>query len=180
MKRIDCRSRRFVVMVAVGVAVLAGAACEQTKEPRKTAEALLPPAMEKAVRDSFPGAELAKLEVDEEAGVKIYDVELKADRGEIEVAEDGTILEISTIIQMTDLPKPAADAIQKAAADAQAEIRKIERSETRAEVVKEQGGGKIVRLTPPRYAYEVEFSKEGKTGEMEVAPDGNTVEPLKW
>jgi len=180
MKRIDSRSQRFVALVAVGVAVLAGAACEQTKEQRKAADALLPPAMEKAVRDSFPGAELAKLEVDEDAGIKIYDVELKADRGEIEVADDGTILEISTVVQMTDLPKPAAGAIQKAAADAQAEIRKIEKSETRAEVVKEQGEGKIVRLTPPRYTYEVDFLKDGKAGEIEVAPDGTIIEPLKW
>jgi hypothetical protein len=180
MRRIGRRSKSLIALAALSVTVFAGTACEQAKEQSKQTDALLPLAMEKAVRDSFPGAELAKLEADEEAGIKIYDVELKADRGEIEVAEDGTILEISTIVQMTDLPKPAADAIQKAAADAQAEIRKIEKSETRAEVGKEGEKGKIVKLTPPRYAYEVEFLKDGKTGEIEVAPDGTIVEPLKW
>src|SRR5512136_2667337 len=116
MKRIDRSASNLLSLGAIGVMVLAGAACEQAKEQRKTADSLLPPAMEKAVRDNFPDAELSKLEVDEEAGIKVYDLEFKADRGEIEVAEDGTIMEISTIVQMNDLPKPAADAIQKAAA----------------------------------------------------------------
>ena len=63
MKRIDRRSERLVATAAVAVMVLAGAACEKGKEQRETAETLLPPAMEKSVRDNFPDAELAKLEV---------------------------------------------------------------------------------------------------------------------
>jgi len=27
---------------------------------------------------------------------------------------------------------------------------------------------------------QVDFLKDGKTGEMEIAPDGTIVEPLKW
>ena len=180
MRRIGRRSKSLIALAALSVTVFAGAACEQAKEQQKKTGALLPPAMAKAVRDNFPDAELSKLEVDEEAGIKVYDVEFKADGGEIEVAEDGTVMEISTTVQMNDLPKSAAEAIQKAAGDAQADIRKIEKSETRAEVGKEGERGKIVKLTPPRYVYEVEFLRDGKTGEIEVAPDGTIVEPLKW
>lgn len=38
----------------------------------------------------------------------------------------------------------------------------------------------IVKLDTPRYVYEAELEKDGRTGEIEVDAAGNITEPLKW
>ena len=45
--------------------------------------------------DNRPCAEIETLEVATEAGIKLYNNEFKASKGEIEVAEDGTVTWIS-------------------------------------------------------------------------------------
>src|SRR5215470_5994857 len=59
----------------------------------------LPPAVARTVAENRPGARIDKLEVENEQGVKLYDIEFKADRGEIEIAEDGTVIDIATIVK---------------------------------------------------------------------------------
>ena len=140
----------------------------------------LPTAVAQAVRENAPNAEVDQLEVEEEAGIKLYDIEFRAGRGEIEVAEDGTVMDIATIVQMKDVPKPAADAIQKAADGEKAKIKQLEKSEIRAEIQKEGEKGKIVKLATSKYVYEAELVKDNQTGEIQVASDGTIVEPLKW
>ena len=46
------------------------------------------------------------MDVEKEAGIALYDLEFKAGRGEIEVAEDGTVMDIATIVALKDIPKP--------------------------------------------------------------------------
>jgi hypothetical protein len=36
---------------------------------------------------------IGQIDVEDQSGIKVYDVEFKADRGEIEVAADGKVLE---------------------------------------------------------------------------------------
>jgi hypothetical protein len=150
----------------------------QAKAQAKKPE--LPAAVAKAVKDNVPNAEIEKLEVEEEAGIKLYDIEFKAGKGEIEVAEDGTVMDVATIVQMKDIPKPAAGAIQKAADGAKATIKQLEKSEIRAEIQKQGNKGKIVKLAAPKYVYEAELVKGNQAGEIQVAPDGKVVEALKW
>jgi len=160
--------------------VLGFAALAVAQEKKGEAKVELPAAVAKAVKDNFPNAEIDKMEVEEKAGISLYDIEFKAGAGEIEVAEDGTVIDIATIIELKDVPKPAADAIQKAVEKAKAKIKQLEKSEIRAEVQEQGGKGKVVRLATPKYLYEAELVRGNQTGEIEVSPDGKVVEPLKW
>jgi hypothetical protein len=54
------------------------------------------------VEDNRPNAEIDKLDVEKEAGISLYDIEFKAGAGEIEVAEDGTLMDIATIIEIKE------------------------------------------------------------------------------
>jgi hypothetical protein len=155
-----------------------GAATNQAKTESKEARFELPAAVAKIVKANMPGAEIETLEVETEAGIKLYDIEFKDRKGEIEVAEDGTVMDVATIIEIRDVPKPAMDAIQKAAAGAM--VMQLEKSEIRAEIQKEGAKGKIVRLSAPKYVYEAELVKGKQKGEIQVAPDGTIVEALKW
>ena len=65
----------------------------------------LPAAVTKAIQQNRPGAEIDKLDVDKEHGIVVYDIEFKAGQGEMDIAEDGTVLDIATIIDMKDLPR---------------------------------------------------------------------------
>jgi uncharacterized membrane protein YkoI len=174
---------RWLLPIFIAVLTMTALLCRaeaQGKKQGKQAKIELPSAVNKAVRDNVPNAEIDKLEVEEEAGIKLYDIEFKAGKGEIEVAEDGTVMDIATIIQMKDVPKPAAGAIQRAVDGAKAGIKQLEKSEIRAEIQTEGKKGKIVRLATPKYVYEAELVRGNQTGEIQVAPDGKVVEALKW
>ena len=146
---------------------------EQVKENVK-----VPAAVAQAVKVNCPGAVVDKMDVETEAGITLYDFEFKAGRGEIEVAEDGTVMDIATIVALKDIPKPAADAILKAASGAK--IQQLEKSEVRAEITKAGEKGTIVKLAAPKYVYEAELVQGEKRGEVQVAPDGKIVEGPKW
>jgi hypothetical protein len=59
-------------------------------------------------------------------------------------------------------------------------IKRLEKSEIRAEIKLEEETGVIVKFDTPRFVYEAELEKDGKTGEITVDGDGNIVEELKW
>jgi uncharacterized membrane protein YkoI len=173
-------------MLAVIVALVTGLALggpgvwagAQGKETGAKAKVELPPAVAQAVKEHGPDAEIDKVTVEKEAGITLYDFEFKGDAGEMDVAEDGTVLDIATVVQMKDIPWAAAGTIRKAAEGAT--IKRIERSEVRAEIKEEGGKGTIVRLATPRYVYEAEMEKGNQAGEVEVTADGKLVEPVKW
>jgi hypothetical protein len=133
----------------------------------------LPKAVSQAIEANRPGAEIDKLDVEKENGITFYDLEFKAGQGEMDVAEDGTVLDIATIIEMKDLPEPVAAAIRTAGKGKT--IKQLERSEVRAEIVKEGGKARIAKLATPKYVYEAEFSK----GEVEVTAEGKIIKVEK-
>ena len=153
---------------------------EAMSKGQKKGKVELPPLISKVIKDNVRTAEIDKLEVEDEASIKLYDIEFKAAKGEIEIAEDGTVMDIATIIQLKDAPKAAADAIRKVAADEKAKIVQLEKSEVRAEIQKEGDKGKIVKLSTPKYVYEAELVKGNQRGEVQVATDGSVLEALKW
>jgi hypothetical protein len=166
-------------VMAVGLAVAGTVPSAGQPRQEQAQEAIkLPPAVAQAVKANCPGAVIDKMDVEKEAGIALYDFEFKAGRGEIEVAEDGTVMDIATIVALKDIPKPAAEAILKAAAGAK--VGQLEKSEIRAEIKKNGEKGTIVKLAAPKYVYEAEVIQGEKRGEVQVSPDGKIVEGLKW
>jgi hypothetical protein len=172
----------LMMMSMVVLALVLGAspvwAGQKAQEPAKKGTVELPPAVAQAVKDNCPGAEIDTIDVEKEAGITLYDIEFKAGLGEIEVAEDGTVMDIGTIIAMNDIPKSAAEAIRTAAGGAT--IKQIEKSEVRAEIKKDGDKGAIIKLASPRYVYEAELVRGEHRAEVQVAPDGKVVEASKW
>jgi hypothetical protein len=157
------RNKEGALLAAAAAFVLVGAG----------RQAKLPAAVAKAVEENRPGAEIDTLEIEKEGGFKLYDIEFKNGRGEIEVAEDGTVLDVSDIVDMKDIPAAAAAAIRNEA-DGRT-IKQVEKSEVRAKIAKEGGKGRLSKLASPEYVYEAELSK----GEVEVAADGRLIKGLK-
>lgn len=155
--------------IILSLAVLAALALVGTygwaKDGAK-AKVELPDAVAAAVANAFPGAKIEEVKVEEENGAKVFEIELELKQGEqeveieIEVTASGTIIEVETEIQMTDVPKVAADAIMAAAEGGKVEEVK-----------------KVVKLD--KVTYEAEIEKGDMEGEIEVAADGTVVEPLK-
>jgi len=168
----------FVVVLALALTVSTGWSKQEAREQGKKAKVELPAAVVKAVNANFPNAQIDIVDVEEEAGITLYDIEFKAGQGEIEVAQDGTVIDVATITTMKDVPKAAAEAIQKAAEGST--IKQVEKSEVRAEIKKEGEKGKIVILDSPRYVYEAELVKGNQTGEIEVDAEGKVIAALKW
>jgi len=150
----------------------------QSIDQEEKAEVQLPAAVLKAIEENVANAEIEKVEVEEKGGIALYDIEFKADQGEIEVAEDGTVIDVVTVITMEDVPEAVAEVLKKAAEGAT--IIRIEKSEVLSEVKMEGEQGTIVKLDSPKYVYEAELMKDDHTGEIEVAADGTIIEPLKW
>ena len=150
----------------------------QSTDQEEKAKVELPAAVAKAIEDNVPKAQIEKVEVEEKGGIALYDIEFKADQGEIEVAEDGTVIDVVTIITMEEVPEAAAEVLKKAIEGAT--IIRIEKSEVWSELKIEGDVGTIVKLDSPKYIYEAEVMKGDQTGEVEVAADGTIIEPLKW
>jgi len=138
----------------------------------------LPDAVLAVVEEIFPGAEIYFIEQAEQFGVVLYDIEIKGGQGEIEVTEDGTVIDVVTVITMEELPEAAAQAIRNAAEEIT--IKRLEKSEIRSEVRVRNEQGIIVKFEAPKYVYEAEIEKDGRTGEITVDASGNIIEPLKW
>lgn len=118
MKRTKLILLGIIVLLALGLTLSTGCAKKETEEQAETQEmeepeaikpeVELPAAVLEAIEANVPDAEIDFVEVVEEAGITLYDIEFKEDRGEIEVTEDGTVIDVVTIITMEELPEAAA------------------------------------------------------------------------
>ena len=158
----------------ISVAVLFALAISTGFDGAQRPKSELPAAVAKTVMDNCPNAEIASLEVEKQSGVTLYDIEFKAGRGDIKVAEDGTIIDMATIVKMRELPAAVLAAIQNGAAGAT--IKQVEKSEVRAEI----RHGRVVKLASPRLAFGAELVKGNQHTEIQVAPDGRVIEAPKW
>ena len=174
MPRTKTISSGVALTVVFALTMSAGWAMQKGKPEKGKAKVELPAAVAKAVKDNRPNAMIDKLEVEKEDGVTLYDIEFKAGKGEIEVAEDGSVIDIATIVKSRDVPKAALAAIHKGAVGAT--IKQLEKSEVRAEVK----DGKVVKFASPKYIYEAELAKGNKRAEIQVAPDGQVIEAPNW
>src|SRR6266576_3257021 len=113
-------SSRLVLVVAVlcGLALLpaiAGAQAPKKKTTRTSpatitsSEAKLPEAVKKTFDEKFPNAKIEKAESEKEGGVMVWDIEFRDGRKhkETDIAEDGTMLEVSEQVTQKSVPAEA-------------------------------------------------------------------------
>jgi hypothetical protein len=163
---------RVRLLVAIATLVVAGTvgADAQTQSAKNHN---LPAPVAKALQDNRPGADIDKLSIEKEHGITVYDFEFKARQGEMDVTQDGTVLDVATVIEMKDLPDAVAATIRKEAKGRA--IKQLTKSEVRAEIVAEGGKGRVSTFATPKYVYEAEFTR----GEIEVAADGTIIKKGK-
>jgi hypothetical protein len=131
----------------------------------------LPDSVAKTFQATFPKAQITKLDVDEEDGVTVYDIEFKdgAVEKETDITADGTMLEFTVVIRAKEVPAAAMKTVRAAAKGGK--IGRIER----IEISYETKDGKAMKLNKPVTHYAAEITKGGKTSEVVVAPDGSRV-----
>jgi uncharacterized membrane protein YkoI len=166
--------RRLILVTAAlcGLALFPVAQAEAQKGP----ESKLPEAVRKTFDAKFPKAQIQKVDVEEEDGVMVYDVEFKDAQGEKEtdITADGTMLEITYVIQPKDLPEAAAKPMLKAAEGA------TKGRTERIEITHQTKDGKAVKLSRPVTHYAMEMTKGGNTAEIVVDSEGKVLEEPKW
>lgn len=131
----------------------------------------LPAAVARAFKEAFPQGEIQKLDVDEENGVTVYDFEFKngALEQETDIAADGTVLEVTLVVDAKAVPAAAMRAIKKAAVSAR--IIHIEKIDIRYETKE----GKALKLARPVTHFAAEIARGGKTSEIVVTAEGAPV-----
>jgi len=136
----------------------------------------LPAAAEKTFKATFPKAKIDKVDVDEENGVTVYDVEFRdgAIEMETDIAADGTMLEVTVVVDAKAVPAGAMKTIDKAATGAT--ILRIER----IELSHETKDGKVIKLPVPLTRYAAAMARGDDRAEIVVDSEGNVVEPAKW
>jgi hypothetical protein len=155
--------RKFSVVFVAGVVamtlLLAGSAPAEEKK-----KVDLPEKVKASLDQRFPGAELTGAEKEKENGNIVYDLELKHEgrKYEMDVKEDGTIMEIEKELKGKDVPAAVTKAVNekypKAAVKEVMEVNVVKGKEEKPD------------------HYEVTISIEGAKGkEVIVALDGSSV-----
>lgn len=95
---------------AVAGLVLAGLAAAADK---KVGLDKVPKAVRDAVKARFPAGEVTSVEKETDDGKVVYDIELteKGRKYEMDIREDGTVLEIEKEVPLKDVPKAVTDAL---------------------------------------------------------------------
>jgi hypothetical protein len=139
-------------------------------------EAKLPAAVKRTFRAQFPKAVIEKLDVEEEDGVTVYDLEFRdgATEKETDITADGTMLEFTVVIEAKAVPEAAMKPIRRAAEGAT--MGRIER----IEISYQTKDGKAIKLPKPVIRYAVEMRKGTRSTEIVVAPGGEVIEPARW
>ncbi len=135
-----------------------------------------PGPVEKAFKAAFPKAEVTKLDVEEENGVTVYDFEFRdgGSEKETDIAADGTVLEVTLVIDATRVPPAAMNTIRRASKGAQ--MKRIEE----VKVIYKTEAGKIAKLPKAETQYAVEITRGDRKAEIVVAADGTLLEPGHW
>jgi uncharacterized membrane protein YkoI len=150
-------------MAVAGVVMLATIAVADDEKPEKITPDKLPKKVADAVKARFPGAEITGAEKEKEGGAIVYDVELKhkGRKYEMEIKEDGTVIEIEKQVDEKDLPEAVKKAVlakyPKAKLDEIMEVNKVkDKKETPDHY-------EIVIVTADKKKMEITVSLDGKT-----------------
>src|SRR6516165_5290878 len=110
-------------VVLAGFFVFPAVAAADDKKAEKLKLDKIPKKVMEAIKNRFPNAEITSAEKETEDGKVVYDIELKHDgrKYEMDIQEDGTIVEIEKEIKLKDLPEAVAKAIKAKYPDAKIE-----------------------------------------------------------
>jgi hypothetical protein len=156
------------VSVVIGLIVFVPPGSADDKKPEKLALDKIPKKVMDAIKNRFPNAEITSAEKETENGKVVYDIELKhkGRKYEMDIEEDGTIIEIEKEIKLKDLPETIAKAIKAKYPDAQIEeimeVNKVKGKEEK----------------PDHYEVVLETKTKKKMG-ITVSLDGKTIKGEK-
>ena len=141
---------------------------KKEEKAEKIAPDKLPQKIKDAIEGRFPKAEITSAEKEKEDGKIVYDIELKHEgrKYEMDILEDGTIIEIEKEVKLKDLPAAVADALKAKFPDA-----------TIKEVM-EVNKVKDKKETPDHYEVTI-VGKDKKEKEVIVSLDGKSIKGEK-
>jgi uncharacterized membrane protein YkoI len=154
----------WVGVSAVAGLVLLAAVARADEKDKKVPLDKVPKAVMDAIKARFPGGEVTSVEKETEDGNVVYDVELKhkGRKYEMDIREDGTVIEIEKEIPAKDLPEAVSKALD--AKYPKATIKEV------MEIYKVKG--KEEKLAE----YEVTLeTAEKKTVEVKASLDGKSI-----
>ena len=156
------------IVVVAGFVALPAVAGADDKKAEKLALDKIPKKVMDAIKNRFPNAEITSAEKETEDGKVVYDIELKHEgrKYEMDIQEDGTIVEIEKEIKLKDLPEAVAKAIKAKYPDA------------KIEEIMEVNKVKGKEEKPHHYEVFLEM-KDKKKMEVIVSLDGKTIKPEK-
>ena len=169
------RMMQGAIALVVGMVVLAGASTSPAKS--LPPDARLPDAVTSALRAKYPKAVIERIDVLEENGVNVYDIEFAVGKSEHEtdIAEDGTMLEFTNVIPLKDIPAAPLKTIREATPKG-SRYGRIER----IEIDYATRDGKVVKLPATVIRYAAEMMKKGQQAEIIVNADGSVSEAPSW
>ena len=162
-------SRCLLASVVAGFVLLPAVAGGDDKKAEKLTVDKIPKKVMDAIKNRFPKAEITSAEKEIEDGKVVYDIALKHEgrKYEMDIQEDGTIVEIEKEIKLKDLPEAVAKAIKAKYPDAKIEeimeVNKVKGKEEKPDHYE------VVLETKDKKKMEVTVSLDGKTikGEKE-------------
>jgi len=156
------------IVVVAGFVALPAVAGTDDKKAEKLALDKIPKKIMHAIKNRFPNAEIKSAEKETEDGKVVYDIELKHEgrKYEMDIQEDGTIVEIEKEIKLKDLPEAVSKAIKAKYPDA------------KIEEIMEVNKVKGKEEKPVHYEVVLEM-KDKKKMEVIVSLDGKTIKPEK-
>ena len=130
------------------------------EQEEKISRSDLPPAVEKTVAEQTKGAKIRGFSKEQENGQTLYEAESIVDghSKDILVDESGTVVEVEEQVLMESLPPAVRDSLQAKAGSGK--IAKVEKLSKK---------GKLV-------AYEAKVLTNGKRSEVQVGPDGKSLD----
>jgi uncharacterized membrane protein YkoI len=163
-------SSRLAASAMAGLFLLVAAARADEKEkekPRKITLDQAPKAVQDAIKDRFPGGKVTSIEKETEDGKVVFDVELthKGRKYEMDIQEDGTVIEVEKEIKARDLPRAVARGIEakypKSTLKEVMEVYKVKNNKEKL------AGYEVTLETAKTKKVEVKVSLDGKTVKAE-------------
>ena len=154
----------LALSAVAGLIVLATLAWADDKRPEKLSPDKLPKKVMNTIKKRLPGAGITSAEKEIEDGKVVYDIELKHEgrKYEMDILEDGTLIEIEKEIKLKDLAETVSRALKAKFPDAT--IKEV------MEVNKVKDG----KETPDHYEVTI-VGKDKKEKEVTVSLDGKTI-----